>query len=246
MILVFGGTSDSLAICDYLNQNNKNYIVSVTTQYGMELTKNKTDNVVVGKMTYENMCDFIKENKITTIIDATHPYAIEVSKNAIQSSQTMKIKYKRFERKSLIEDIDYKNLFLVDDLDGACELANKIGKNIFLATGSNTLKQYAKNLKDKNIIARVLPTSDVLKICEDAGLNADNIIGIKGPFSESINEEMYKHYDIDLVITKESGHAGGFMEKINPCKRLNINVIVIKRNIIDYPNVVEDIINILD
>ncbi|WP_334302910.1 precorrin-6A/cobalt-precorrin-6A reductase [Paraclostridium sordellii] len=44
---------------------------------------------------------------------------------------------------------------------------------MFLGTGSKTIKDFAGNLKDKNIIARVLPTSDVIKMCEDVGLNAD-------------------------------------------------------------------------
>ena len=36
---------------------------------------------------------------------------------------------------------------------------------------------------------------------------------MKGPFSQSINEEFYKHYNVDIVVTKESGIAGGFLEK---------------------------------
>ena len=37
MILVLGGTSDSTRICSLLNETNKEYIVSVTTQYGADL-----------------------------------------------------------------------------------------------------------------------------------------------------------------------------------------------------------------
>ena len=41
MILVLGGTSDSLEICDRLNKNkNLLYILSVTTSYGEDLAKN--------------------------------------------------------------------------------------------------------------------------------------------------------------------------------------------------------------
>ena len=64
---------------------------------------------------------------------------------------------------------------------------------------------------------------------------------MKGPFSQSINEEFYKHYNIDIVVTKESGVNGGFLEKVNACETLDIPVIIITREKIDYPVVVNDI-----
>ena len=93
----------------------------------------------------------------------------------------------------------------------------------------------------RNLIVRVLPTSEVIISCENLGLNADNIIAMKGPFSESINEEMYRHYNIDIVITKESGKSGGFLEKVNACKSLNIPVVIIAREKLKYPYVVNEI-----
>ncbi len=85
------------------------------------------------------MVDFINKNSITKIIDATHPYAVEVSTNAIKASQITNIKYLRFERESLINDVDYENKYIVNDIDEACEVANKIGHNIFIGTGSKNL-----------------------------------------------------------------------------------------------------------
>ncbi|MGM9534845.1 MAG: precorrin-6A/cobalt-precorrin-6A reductase, partial [Intestinibacter sp.] len=101
--------------------------------------------------------------------------------------------------------------------------------------------KYIELLKGKNLIARVLPTSEVLTSCEGLGLNADNIIAMKGPFSEEMNIATYKQYNIDLLITKESGVAGGFLEKVNACKALNIPVVIISRKQIDYPRVINKI-----
>lgn len=238
MILVLGGTSDSIKICRLLNEYKKEYILSVTTQYGADLANGISKNVVVKRMDKEYMTKFMKENNIRLVIDATHPYAIEVSKNVIEVSNNIKVDYIRYERKSLLEELSYDKVIKVKSTEEAYETANELGKNIFLGTGSKTLKEFTENLKGKKIVARVLPTSDVIKICEDAGLNADNIIAMKGPFSESINEEMYKHYAVDLVITKESGIEGGFLEKVNAAKKLDIPVIVIIREKINYPNVI--------
>lgn len=244
MILVLGGTSDSIKICNLLNVLNKEYIVSVTTNYGYDLASKVAKNIELKKMDVDYMIKFMKANNINLVIDSTHPYAIEVSKNAIEVSDFLEIEYIRYERKSLLDDLDYEKVIKVKSVEEAYKKANEIGTNIFLGTGSKTIKQFTKNLKSKNLVVRVLPTSEVIKMCEDVGLNADNIIAMKGPFSEVINEQMYKHYNIDLVITKESGVEGGFLEKINAAKNLNIPVVVIVREQIDYKKVVNEIDNI--
>lgn len=241
MILVLGGTSDSIEICNLLNKYKLSYVVSVTTSYGEELARKCTDSVLLKKLTIEDMVNYIKEHSITKIIDATHPYAVEVSRNAIKACETSEIEYLRFERESLINKIDYDNKYIVEDIKEACKVANNLGNNIFIGTGSKNLNLYKEMIKDKNLIARVLPTSEVLINCEEIGFNADNIIAMKGPFSEEMNEVTYRQYKIDLVITKESGRAGGFLEKVNACKKLNIPVIIIKRKDINYPNKVGSI-----
>ena len=242
MILVLGGTSDSLEICDRINKyKNLPYILSVTTSYGENLARKYAKNVITGKLAKEDMINFIEQNNINKIIDATHPYAIEVSKNAIQCATELKIDYIRYERKSLIDSINYENKYIVNSIEDACKIAREKGRNIFIGTGSKNLPQIVDFIPDRNLIVRVLPTSDVILSCENLGLNADNIIAMKGPFNQSINEEFYKHYDIDIVITKESGTAGGFLEKVNACEALKIPVVIIAREKINYPIVVNDI-----
>lgn len=246
MILVLGGTSDSIEICNLLNKNQIDYVVSVTTSYGEELVKKCTNKIILKKLTLEDMINYINSNNITKVIDSTHPYAVEVSANAIKATEITNIKYLRFERESLIKEIDYTNKYIVDDIDQACEIANKLGSNILIGTGSKNLNLYKEKIKNKNLIPRVLPTSEVLVSCEKLGFNADNIIAMKGPFTEDMNESTYKQYNIDLVITKESGAAGGFLEKVNACKTLNIPVIIIKRKEMNYPNTIGKIQDLID
>lgn len=242
MILVLGGTSDSLEICNILNKKKDlSYKLSVTTSYGEDLAKKHAKDVVTGKLSKEDMITFIKQNNINKIIDATHPYAVEVSKNAIECANELNTEYLRYERNSLINEINYKNKYIVSSIEEACDIAREKGKNIFIGTGSKNLPEIVDYIPDKNLIVRVLPTAEVITSCESLGLNADNIIAMKGPFSQGINEEFYRHYDVDIVITKESGINGGFLEKVNACKTLNIPVVIITRQKMDYPNVVNDI-----
>jgi len=105
MILVLGGTSDSLEICDKLKLIEKEFILSVTTDYGRDLAIPHAKNIILGKLNSKSMEDFIKTHKVNQIIDATHPYAVEVSKNALECAKSLGVKYLRYERKSLIEQI---------------------------------------------------------------------------------------------------------------------------------------------
>ena len=142
MILVLGGTSDSIGICNKLNEMNLPYMVSVTTEYGRDIAKKATENVFLGKLTIEDMVSLIKEKNITQIIDATHPYATIVSSNAIECSKISNTDYVRFERESLIKQIDYDDIYVVEDIEQACEIANEKGNNIFIGTGSKNLDKY--------------------------------------------------------------------------------------------------------
>ena len=108
MVLVLGGTSDSIKICELINKKGfcNRYILSVTTEYGKDLAEGIAKKIHLGKMSEEDMEKFIMENEVSFIIDATHPYATEVSKNAIKAAETTDTGYIRYERKSLLEEID--------------------------------------------------------------------------------------------------------------------------------------------
>lgn len=254
MILIFGGTSDSLNIATALEAAGYNYLLSVATTYGKLLATKKVtesyagDNskVLEGRLDQEAMKQLIIDKQIKLILDATHPYAIEVSQNAMAVAQEMGVTYIRYERPSLLEAVKGDYVHIVKDVKEACQVANTLGRNVFLGTGSKTLGEFVEGLKDKKIVARVLPTSEVIKECEALGLSPENIVGMKGPFSEAINVALYKHYEIDCMITKESGVEGGFLEKVEGCIHEGIHVIVIKREPLSYPKVASSIDALLE
>ena len=69
MILVLGGTSDSLEICDRINRyEDLSYTLSVTTSYGEDLARRHAKNVITGKLTKEDMVRFIEKNNIFGVL----------------------------------------------------------------------------------------------------------------------------------------------------------------------------------
>lgn len=240
MILLLGGTIDSREIAKELKIKNIDFITSTVSEYGKFLAEEHSKNVVNEMMDKDRILSFIKENSVELIIDATHPFAKNVSKNAIEASQESNIKYFRFERPG-INFCENSRVFFVENLVEASNKAKQIGTNILLTIGSRGLSEFKELIEIKNIYARVLPELNSIKACEDAGVKTGNIIAMQGPFSSAFNNLIINEKQIDLIITKESGKAGGTIQKITSAEESGINIIIIKRPEVLYPLVFNDI-----
>ena len=63
---------------------------------------------------------------------------------------------------------------------------------------------------------------------------------MQGPFSKEFNETLWRSWDIDCVVTKDSGEAGGFQAKADAAQAIGATLIVVERPRIDYPVVARD------
>lgn len=239
MILLLGGTLDSRKIAEELTNKHIDFVVSTVSEYGKDLALLKSENVVQEVLTEEKLSLFVKKKDIDIIIDATHPFAQVISANAIKVSKNLGIDYYRFEREDTENEIDHneEGVFFVESMDEAVKKAEEIGENILLTIGSRQLHMFKGLVDKKNIYARVLPEIKSIEECKEIDLTPANIIAIQGPFSKEFNKALIKEKDIDLLITKASGKTGGVDTKILAAKEMQINVIVISKPKIKYPNV---------
>ena len=238
MIFIIAGTEDGRKLAGFLLKNNLQVTASVVSEYGKSLLEQYEGIKINDKKLEEvEIYNLLTIEKFSVLVDASHPYAVNVSKNAMAACHKVNIPYIRYERESL--PLNYDKLFHVDDYDNAAKKAAEFGKNIFLTTGSRNLKIFVESpaLKDCNIIARVLPTSEVLSLCEKLGLSPKNIVAMQGRFSTELNIELFKHYKADVIVTKDSGEIGGVDTKLEAAKILNLPVILIDRPKINYDKI---------
>lgn len=237
MILLAGGTKDSRLIAEKLLKDNHKIIVTTATEYGRQLISNLDLEVRVAKLDLEGLEKLASDMNISKIVDATHPYAIEISNNLLKLSIIIGVPYYRYER-SMIE-YEKENGFY--DLQELINFLEGVRGNILLTLGSNNIHRF-KDLKNKkSIYIRILPTEYAIKKCEDAGFRPSQILGLQGPFSTAFNEAIYKNYDIEYVVTKESGATGGELEKVEAAKNLGVKVVVLKRPVVQYRNLYNEI-----
>lgn len=244
---IIGGTKDSRDFIEnIINQsNNKDFIITVATDYGKKLLENYKIDVLVKPMTSEEMTNFIIENKIERIFDMSHPYAKDVSKNAILAAQENKIKYFRFERKNLNENLLNNNLYF-ENISDIINFISNISENILVTLGSNQIENFKELNNLNNIYFRILPTKIAIEKLENCGILAKNIIAIQGPFSKEFNSAILKNYNIKYLITKESGTTGGELEKLQSAQENNVTTLILKRPSISYPWITENISDIIN
>ena len=63
---------------------------------------------------------------------------------------------------------------------------------------------------------------------------------MQGPFSKDFNETLWRNWEIDCVVTKDSGKAGGFQAKADAAQTMGAALIVVERPEMSYPVVAQD------
>ncbi|MDC9593766.1 cobalt-precorrin-6A reductase [Xenorhabdus sp. IM139775] len=229
LIHIFGGTSDARQICVMMDIAGIDYGLSVATPTGAQQAAGIRGEIVMGRMDAGEMAGYLQQRGTKMVIDASHPYAERLSQNIVSTCQQLGIPLIRYLRPSEIDAVEHPLIHKVTTVQQACEIAADLATRILLTTGSKQLADYLAHLQGKTVLARVLPTAEVLAMCESCGLSVDQIFALKGPFSADFNRAFYQFCQAEVVITKESGEQGGFKEKVEPCLSLGLPCIVLCR-----------------
>lgn len=224
-VLVFAGTTEGRELAELLADSNIKCSVCVATDYALELINDKRLDVHCGRLTEEEMEVLMRDGKFDVVVDATHPYAQIVSQNVRQAADMESISLIRLRRSTESAEEGFVSFKTHEEC--SAWLSFQTG-NILLTTGSKDLGSYAKNETIKNhLFVRVLPGEESIRLCTANGITGRQIIAMQGPFSAQMNECILREYSIDWMVTKISGHAGGFEEKVEAAKKAGVGVCAI-------------------
>ena len=223
-ILIFSGTTEGRELSVMLAEAQIPAVVCVATEYG-DIVMPELEGIKIhkGRMDEGQMTAFMKEENYLAVVDATHPFATAVSENIKTSAEKSGLTYIRLQRNTKQTE---EQCFL--DSAACAEALEQTEGNILLTTGSKELAVFCKNenLRER-LYARVLPGKESISLCEQAGIRGKQIIAMQGPFSEEMNIALLHQYQIQYMVTKESGRAGGYFEKISAAKKAGVKVYVI-------------------
>lgn len=125
---------------------------------------------------------------------------------------------------------DASEVVYVDSVEAAAEFLKGTQGNILLTTGSKDLAKFTV-IPDfqERLYARVLSLPSVITACQELGFEGKHLIAMQGPFSKEMNTATLRQYDCCYLVTKDTGHAGGFQEKIDAALECGAVPVIIGR-----------------
>jgi precorrin-6A/cobalt-precorrin-6A reductase len=139
------------------------------------------------------------------------------------------IPFFRFSRPGAIEPDE--RVHLAEDHAMAAKIAFGFGRPVLLTTGSRNLAPYADEARATGIplIVRALPSPESLEACTQAGIPPGRVITGRGPFTLEENLDVIRKHKIGVLVTKDSGQAGGVAQKLGAARMANCEVVVVAR-----------------
>ena len=226
-VIVFAGTTEGYKISRFLSENQLPVLACVATEYGSKsLQENSCLHVQAGRLDEQQMRNLFFREKPELVLDATHPYAAEVTQNIRKACEETGVSYTRILRTGS----EQQNAVYVRDAKEAAEYLEGTEGNVLLTTGSKELAVFTSvSDYNKRLFARVLSLPSVIESCQALGFEGRNLIAMQGPFSKELNQAMLEQYQCKYLVTKDSGKAGGFLEKIQAAEALGVTAVIIGR-----------------
>ncbi len=226
-VLIFAGTTEGRRLAETLSRSGIVCTVCVATEYGFQMMPRRDEiKVLQGRLDESQMRELMGQEgrqSFCAVVDATHPFAVEVSANVKKSAQACGLSYLRLKRDTGCAGPGENGVFWLPDSASCAERLLDAEGNILLTTGSKELGVYcAEESLRKRLYVRVLPGRESLELCERAGIGGSRILALQGPFSKEFNLAVIRQYQIRHLVTKESGSAGGFEEKLQAAAEAGI------------------------
>lgn len=229
MILLLGGTSDADPIARALVGKGFSVLLSSATDYPLKIINHPLIERRCGALDEDALCRLLKERTIFAIIDATHPYTELIGPLSSRAARKCCIPYFRFNRPSNIKGD--RTIILATDHEDAARRAFSFGRPVLLTIGSKNLAPYLSVAKKNGtpFYVRILNRDASFQACISLGIQSSQIVAGQGPFSLQNNIALIRGLGIGVLITKDSGQAGGVTEKLLAADKTDCRVVVVQR-----------------
>jgi len=229
MILLIGGTSETAFLASALAGAGFDVLVSTATDVPLALGGHPKVTRRVGALDLAGLLRLANECGVRLIVDASHPYATSVRSNARRAAAQLKIPYVSWVRPRVLDEDE--DVIFGENHRLAAEAACSFHVPVLLTIGSRNLTPYVSAAKQAGVelIARVLLHPSSLEACHRAGIQESNIIVGRGPFSLEENLAVLRRFNIGVIVTKDSGVAGGVPAKIEAARLHGCRVVVVQR-----------------
>lgn len=237
-LLILGGTGEAVQLAAKAAQIDE---IEVITSLAGRTQKPifPLGTVRVGGFGGEvGLIEYFQEQKIDFLIDATHPFAAQISFNAAAATAQSRLPHLILVRPAW-QQIVGDNWIEVASNEAAAKMLPKTALRVFLTIGRQELAAFA-HLKSLWFLMRMIdpPTAEAL-------VPKGRLLLEKGPFSLEHERQLLKEYQIDVIVSKNSG-GDATVAKIIAARELKIPVVMVQRPAIPDIEQVTDVAGAID
>lgn len=168
----------------------------------------------------EGQIEYLRKNEIEVLVDATHPFANRISQRSWEICADLGLPFLQILRRPW-QAASGDRWTMVENGDQAADhIAD--GSRVFLATGRQTLSEFAGLAKCYLICRQIDPPEQVFPFP-----NGEYLIG-RPPFSVQDEYRLFQDLKVDWLVVKNAGGAAS-RTKLDAARRLAMPVLMLDR-----------------
>ncbi|MBW4581362.1 MAG: cobalt-precorrin-6A reductase [Tildeniella nuda ZEHNDER 1965/U140] len=220
-ILILGGTGDAAALAMQLSTLSG--ITVITSLAGRtQHPSTLAGEVRVGGFGGSNgLVTYLQEQRIDVLIDATHPFAAKMSWNAATAAIALDMPHLMLMRPAW-EKVAGDRWLEVESVEAAAKAVPAHLKRLFLTIGRQQLAPFA-TLTEYWFLMRSIDPPDPSVALPNGKLLLD-----RGPFTLENEIALLKQYQIDAIVSKNSGGDATYA-KIVAARKLALPIFMVQR-----------------
>ncbi|QNT77883.1 cobalt-precorrin-6A reductase [Entomobacter blattae] len=226
-ILILGGTAEGRKLATFLSACPAVHCtLSLAGRTQNPIIDRSISTRIGGFGGCEGLTQWLVDNAITFVIDATHPFATTMTEHAWQVCKKLGTPYRRLSRPPWEKQAG-RTWLSVSSYEEAIEEIKNLPeirqKTVFLTIGRKEVGVFARYAPELSYVIRSVdrPSSEQLPPhCQ--------VITARGPFTLEAEKALFRHYGIDVLVSKNSG-GEEVVAKLEAARFCNAQVILLER-----------------
>jgi precorrin-6A/cobalt-precorrin-6A reductase len=220
-LLILGGTGEATELAEHLSPfSDLEVIISLAGRTHQPASL--SDKVHIGGFGgAEGLASYLTEQRINCLIDATHPFAAQISWKAAIAAKEVGIPHLILNRPAW-ENTAKDAWIEVNSIEAAASALPTAAQRVFLSIGRTQLTAFIE-LKHIWFLMRSIEPPDIA-----TPLPQGKVILGRGPFSLEQEKQLLQQYQIDAIVSKNSGSDATY-SKIVAAHELGIPVVMVQR-----------------
>jgi len=222
-VLILGGTGDAVKLAAKLVTIPQIEVISSLAG------RTKKPAALVGQVRIggfggaEGLANYLQQNSIDILIDATHPCAGQITHNGAIASHIANIPHLMLVRPQW-ERVTGDEWIEVESVEAAAKAIPESANRIFITSGRQQLEPFLQRSQvypDTWYLMRSIDPPDIK-------LPNSKMLLDRGPFSLEQERQLLREYQIEAIVSKNSGGDATYA-KIIAARELGIPIVMVQR-----------------